>query len=304
MNPAGKLPDFLILGAAKAGTTALFGALSRHPGVFCTAQKEPRFFAYAGSPPSWPGREGERTARQIVSEEGDYRALFAGCPPGSVAGEASAEYLSNQRAPAVAYQYVPRARLIAILRHPVERAYSQYLHSRHEGVEPLATFEAAWAAEDERIAQGWRAIWQLRTRGFYGRQLTRWLELFPREQLLILFYEDWLQRPEQVLDLVWQHLGVESLTHPVVRRENVSSRQPRWAWLHHQMVGDNRLRRWAQHRLPLAVRDAITHSIAGVNLKKGPPLDPTLRARLAVVYHADLERVEALTERDLTAWRS
>lgn len=304
MNRAAKLPDFLILGAAKAGTTALFGALSRHPRVFRSPEKEPRFFEHAGSPPRFPSPGGDRNARKVISDEATYLALFAGCPPGMVAGEASTEYLSGQRAPAVAFQYVPRARLIAILRHPVERAYSQYLHLRQEGHEPLARFELAWAAEEERIAQGWRQAWRYRTRGFYGRHVTRWLNVFPREQLLVLFYEDWLQRPEQTLDLIWQHLGIEPLINPVVRRENASSRQPRWAWLHHHMVDDNNIRHWAQRRLPLRVRDAITRSITGLNLKPGPPLDAALRARLAVVYHEDLKQVEALTGRDLTAWRS
>lgn len=89
-----------------------------------------------------------------------------------------------------------------------------------------------------------------------------------------------------------------------VTRENVSSRQPRWAWLHHRMVEHNALRRWAQRRLPLALRDAITRPITAVNLKPGPKLDPELRAKLAVFYHRDLERVEALTQRDLSAWRT
>lgn len=300
----GRFPDFLILGAAKGGTTALFGALSRHPQVFCSALKEPRFFAYAGTPPAFPGREGRRAARQIVSNEDAYKALFAACPPGAVAGEASAEYLSDESAPAVASRYVPHARLVAILRHPVERAYSQYLHLRQEGEEPLASFEDAWNAEDDRIARGWRAVWHFRRRGFYGRQLTRWLDVFPREQLLILFYEDWRRNPAPALAQVCQHLGIAPVADPEIRQENVSSRQPRWGWLHQRMVDDNALRRWAQRRLPLSVRDAVTHAITRVNLTPGPRLDPALRARLAVAYHEDLSVVEALTGRDLTAWRS
>lgn len=298
MTSASRRPDFLILGAAKAGTTALFGALSRHPRVFCTTLKEPAFFAYAGSPIplEWGGKR--------ICDEAPYFELFAGCPPGAVAGEASTEYLSSQRAPAVAFGYVPRARLIAVLRHPVERAFSQYLHVWHHGKEPLKSFESAWEAEDVRIEQGWQPGTHYRTRGFYGRALTRWLSVFPREQLLILFYEDWLEHPERTLDLVWQHLGIEPLEDPVVRRENVSSRQPRWTWLNHRMIEDNRLRRWAQRRLPLAARNAITHPLEALNLRPGPRLGRVLRARLAVTYHDDLKLVEALTGRDLTAWRS
>ena len=300
MNPARKLPDFLILGAAKAGTTALFGAVSRHPRVFCSPVKEPRFLAHAPSLAS--GKEQESAHRKVVTES-DYLALFVDCPPGSVAGEASTEYLSSERAPAAALRYVPRARLIAVLRHPMERAFSQYLHRRHNGREPLDTFEAAWAEEERRADTG-NARNRLRGRGFYAQALTRWLEVFPREQLLILFYEDWCHRPDHVLDLVWRHLGVDPIDGTIVRRENVSSRPPRWLWLHRHMTHrDNPLRRLARQFLPRSVRDVITDSVNLLNLGQSPRLDPALRARLAVVYHQDLDQLERLTGRDLTAWR-
>lgn len=303
MKAKPKLPDFLILGAAKAGTTALFGALSRHPRVFCSPWKEPRFFAQVGLPLPDAGQAGTRT-RRVVSDEAEYFRLFATCPTGAVAGEASTEYLANHRAPVIAFDYVPRARLIAILRHPVERAYSQYLHRRHNGREPLDTFEAAWAAEARTGHRG-NAPTRLRGRGFYGQALTRWLEVFPREQLLILFYEDWLHRPEYVLDRVWRHISVESIPRPVVRRENVSSRPPRWLWLHRQITRrDNPVRRFARRFLPTSLRDVVTDSIHRLNLGKAPRLDRGLRAQLAVVYHDDLDRLEILTGRDLTAWRS
>ena len=219
-----------------------------------------------------------------------------------VTGEATPEYLYSREAPAAAIAHVPRARLIAVLRHPVERAHSQYLQLRHDGKEPL-DFEAALAAEDERIASGWPPVWHYRARGFYGEQLHRWLDHFPREQLLILFYEDWLARPAQTLASICNHLGIGPVDASVVRRENVSSRQPRWGWLHHRMVEDNALRRWAGRRLPLVVRDAITRAIGSVNMREGPTLHPSLRARLASVYAEDIDRVEALTGRDLSAWR-
>jgi hypothetical protein len=299
-----KLPDFLIIGAPKAGTTALFRALSRHPRIYCSPEKEPRFFAYAGTTPRFPCPGGRENAACIVSREADYLRLFAGCAPDQVAGEASTAYLAAPGAPATAFRYVPSARLVAILRHPVERAHSQWLHHRQEGHEPLADFEQAWHAEPERIARGFRPSFHYRERGYYGRHLQRWLAHFPREQLLVLFYEDWQGQPQATLTAVFRHLGVASMARPIVTRENRSSRQPRWAWLHHHMVENNALRRWAQRRLPLRVRDAITNTIGRFNLKPGPGLDARLRARLAVAYHQDLAQLEALTDRDLSAWRT
>ncbi|MGZ8966200.1 hypothetical protein [Methylomagnum sp.] len=129
------------------------------------------------------------------------------------------------------------------------------------------------------------------------------MKFFPREQLLILFYEDWLGRPVETLNRVFRHIGVDPLENPVIPRENVSSRQPRWAWLHYRMMQDNALRFWAQRTLPLEVRDAITKPIKKLNLITGPKIDPALRAKLAVAFHEDLSALEALTQRNLDAWR-
>lgn len=299
-----KLPDFLVLGAAKAGTTALFRALCRHPQIYGSPVKEPRFFVFPGVKPSFACPGGSANAAEVVWDEAAYLHLFAACPTGHLAGEASATYLASPTAPAVAARYVPYARLIAILRHPVARGYSQWLHLRQQGLEPIADFETAWNATEERMAQGYFPAWHYRYRGFYGRQLDCWMKSFPREQLLILFYEDWLQRPEQTLQAIFRHLGVAATPNLHVTRENVSSRQPRWPWLHHRMVEDNAIRRWAQRHLPLYLRDAVTHAIGGINLKKGPRLDAGLRAKLAVTFHRDLDHVEELTGRRLTDWRS
>jgi Sulfotransferase family len=299
-----RLPDFLIIGAPKAGTTALFRAMGRHPDIFFPELKEPSYFTFADLPPGFAGPGGDYYARQFIYDEQAYRELFAQSPSTALIGEASALYLSCQRAPILASRYLPHARLIATLRHPVERAYSQFLHVRQEGNEPCAEFEEAWRAGEERMKEGWVPGTFYNYRSFYGKALSRWLQHFPREQLLILWYEEWCREPEKVLDQIWRHLGVEPLANPLVTRENVSSVQPRWAWLHHRMIEDNALRRWAQRRLPLALRDAVTVPLRLMNLQPALPLDPAVRARLAVTYHEDIAQVEALTGRDLSAWRS
>jgi len=302
-TPDGRLPDFLVIGAPKAGTTALYRALERHPRVFLSQPKEPSFFSFAGSPPRFAGPGGANYARMFTHDEVAYRRLFADFPSQAVAGEASVLYLSCDRAPQVAASYVPGARLIAILRHPVQRAYSQYLHVRQEGNEPCAEFEQAWNEDERRHAEGWVPGACYRRLGFYAEGLSRWLEHFPRERLLVLFYEDWCARPAEVLAEAWRFLGVEPLPDPLVTRENVSSLQPRWPWLHQRMIADSGLRAWARRCLPLAMRDAITKPLRWLNLRAGPQLDPALRTRLASTYHEDLDRLAAMTGRDLDAWR-
>ena len=303
-SSAERWPDFLLIGAPKAGTTALYKALSRHPDIYPSKEKEPRYFAFRGARPHFNGPGGDVIASSIVSEDSDYLALFADCPPGKTTGEASTAYLHSETAPGEARARIPGARIIAVLRHPVDRGYSQWLHMLQEGLEKEKRFEKAWGLGKKRLAKGWAPLWAYRERGFYGQQLQRWLAHFPAEQVLILFYEEWLTEPDRVLARVCRHLGIDDVQLPRVTRENVSSRQPRWKWLHHRMVGRNALRRWAQNNLPLVVRDAITWTVTFFNLKTGPSLDTELKARLTLEFHDDLVLLEQLAGTDLSHWRS
>lgn len=299
---AARWPDFLLIGAPKSGTTALFKALARHPRIFASAQKEPRFFAYPGKKPQFAGPRGQRDVHNVIWDQREYLDLFGACPPGHRAGEASTAYLHHPDAPAHARSKVPDARIIAVLRQPVDRAYSQWLHFRQEGLEPIADFETAWHAGPDRFAAGWSFVWLYRERGFYGEQLERWLSFFPREQVLVLFYEEWLGAPAEVLSRICAHLDIEAYEAATVSWENVSSRQPRWKWLHHRLVLNPRLRTWAQRHLALWLRDAITHPVNRINLKPAPRLDPALRTRLTQDFRGDITRLESLTGRNLDHW--
>ena len=296
-------PDFLLIGAPKAGTTALYRALSRHSEIFLSAEKEPRYFAYMNTTPNFNGPAGTRIENSIVRLEKDYLQLFQACPEGCVAGEASSAYLYSAEAPANAWSTIPNLRIVAVLRHPVDRAYSQWLQMTQEGLE-TESFEVGWKLEEQRRDANYPPLWFYRDRGFYGRDLSNWLQYFPREQVLVLFYEDWLTHPQETLYRVYQHLGVGVNKINKVTREHVSSQQPRWAWLHHRMVEDNKLRQWAQSNLPLFVRDAITLPVKKLNLRAGPALNPTVRARLTSVYLDDIVLLEKLTGRNLEHWKT
>jgi hypothetical protein len=189
------LPDFLIIGAQKAGTTALFAYLRWHPEITGPSWKEVSFFD-----------------RRYREDERAYRASFPAKPRQwlvkrrrgrwPLVGEASPSYILHPLAPQRARDLVPDARLIALLRNPVDRAYSHYQHEVRLGREPLS-FEDALDAEEDRLrgevermtaepSYFSHAWWNYTyaARGRYAEQLGRWFELFPRDQLLVLFTEE------------------------------------------------------------------------------------------------------------------
>jgi Sulfotransferase domain len=196
------LPDFLVLGAQKAGTTALYAYLRWHPGITGPSWKEVSFFDRHW----WRG-------------EAWYRGQFPLRAGERLVGEASPSYLFHPLAPERARSLVPDARLLVLVRNPVDRAYSQYQHEVALGREPLS-FEDALAAEDDRMRgeaerlvadpRAFSRAWWDHTyasRGMYAEQLERWLAVFPREQLLVVATEDLGGRPAETYAAILAFLG-------------------------------------------------------------------------------------------------
>jgi len=203
-SPFRPLPDFLVLGAQKAGTTALYEYLRRHPQITGPSWKEVSFFDrhwargeswYRGNFPNFA-----RTREKLV-------------------GEASPSYVFHQLAPQRVQEVVPEARLIVLVRNPVDRALSQYNHEVALGREPLS-FEEALDAEEERLRgeqermaadpryfsrEWWSHTYK--ARGRYAEQLERWLAVFPREQLLVLPSDDLGSDPARAHAQVLEFLG-------------------------------------------------------------------------------------------------
>jgi hypothetical protein len=198
------LPDFLIIGAQKAGTTALYAYLRRHPAITGPSWKEVSYFD-----------------RHYHRGEAWYRGNFPNRvrARGKLVGEASPSYVFHPLGPERVKALVPDVRLIALVRNPLDRALSQYHHEVALGREPLS-FEDALDAEEERLrgeeerlvtdARYFSRAWWSHTyqsRGRYAEQLERWLAVFPREQLLILPSEDLGADPEQAHALVLDFLA-------------------------------------------------------------------------------------------------
>jgi hypothetical protein len=218
------LPDFIIIGAQKSGTSSLFAYLSQHPQLVPSFGKAVHFF------------DGGRDAGVDVHARGEswYRAQFpiAG-RQGARAFEASPLYMFHPLVPARIHRLLPRVKLIALLRDPTERAISHYFHERRKGREPLQIMRAL-AAEDERLAPILRSedygnpafrSYSYKSRGHYAEQLARYLTCFPREQILVLSSERFFLQPSETLRSVFEFVGVDpGVTISDLRARNVGSR--------------------------------------------------------------------------------
>lgn len=222
------LPNFLIIGAAKAGTTSLYRYLDQHPQIYMSPIKEPNFFALEGQPLDFCGPGDAQYIRRFsVTDPDAYEALFAGVRDEVAVGEASALYLYSPAAPVNICHYAPQMKLIAILRHPVERAYSAFLHLLRDEREPLTDFSCALGAEETRVRRGWEHIWHYRRMGFYAEQLWRYYRHFGRDQIRVYRYEELRDEPERLTADIFEFLGVDpSFTPDMSVRHNAPRLEP------------------------------------------------------------------------------
>jgi len=293
------LPTFLIIGAARSGSTTLHDCLRQHPQVYVSPIKEPHFFSYEGDPLPCAGPGGE--PRDWVTDIDGYRNLFAGAGPALAAGEASVSYLYRPATAERISRHLPRVRLVAILRNPVERAYSAYSYLRERGSETHTDFAAALAAEDGRVRDGWPHIWHYKRMGFYGEQLARYYARFDPEQVHVLTLDDFVEDPAREMAAVYAHVGVDpSFVPSTAIRHNVTG-EPRWPVLR-PLLTPNRATRRLRPLVARTLGPLVGRVKQRALVKPGVP--PDAAHALAEDYRADIERLSELLGRDLTDWIS
>ncbi len=298
-------PNFFIVGAASCGTTSLYTYLKQHPEVFLPALKEPHYFAQLR--PIWE----QRYLFTYVTEETDYLALFSKATGFKAIGEASPSYLWCPAAAERIHRAVPRAKIIILLRDPVERAYSHYLMNLREGLQDRPFFEAL---QDDwnRERKGWGVSQLYVELGLYAEQVRRYLELFGPSQVLILMFDD-LRRssPNQkaTLGRVLRFIGVDPACLDRIDTSYVENSfgVARWAWAQ-RLAGSNWARRAGQILVPK--RFGANHTIKRLIFQRffvksvpRPEIDLASKQWLCEIFDPDLRALEALLGRELPELR-
>jgi hypothetical protein len=293
VSAAGRWPTFLVIGAYKAGTTSLHHVLRAHPQVFVPERREPSFFAFADAAdptnPAWA---------RCVRDEAEYHSMFAPADGALAVGEVSPEYLLHPSAAASIARRVPDVTLLAVLRNPADRAFSDWVMYRREGTEKL-DFEAALDVQEERHRRGEPTGFYLAT-GAYAEQVRRYVDVFGSDRLHIWLYEDVSADADRAYAEMFTAIGVDP-TVPQQTRE------------HHNLgavpVGTrDRLAYTARTRLrPLTSKLPLAGARRRLSAKLDerlvrPSLDPATRRRLVEHFRRDVESLQDLIGRDLSSW--
>jgi hypothetical protein len=301
------LPDFLIVGAAKAGTTSLYYYLSQHPDVFFPVLKEPRFFVCHGSAPLDTGRLPFQIA-QRVDDIGEYQNLFVRARPTQLKGEASTDYLYAYESaiPQIHSIYRTSMRepaIIMMLRYPPERAWSHYQMHCRDGKEDLDFFTAV--SEEtvrRRVAAGWPISFDYLGYGSYYRQVGEYLANFSR--VFICTFEDFVAQPQITTRRVLSFLGIDEEVRLETDKRYNSSGQPRGLMgkiISILMFRHNIIKSSLRTVLPVATRHFIKNYISGRIFEK-TMMPSSIVEYLNAYYLEDIEALRGILGETLNSW--
>ncbi len=291
-----RLPDFLIIGAAKSGTTTLYEYLCKHPQIFMSTPKEPDFFSVEANYElglDW------------------YTSLFAAAEPNQICGEASTTYSRCQQHPNAAERIartLPNVKLIYIMRHPIDRAYSFYVHrlkgSRYKPELAVGkTFEETIQQQSEFVDSS-----------YYLQQIECYLKFFPKESFLFLLMDDLIQNPETTIEQTFEFIGVDphydlGRSTPIVA--NKASDNPEW-FVRQQLTAPLQAIPGVQQiksMIPKDLRDRVYQVLKQWKYKswadtqyRPPAMLPETRQTLSDRFRQPNQQLSEFLDRDLSHW--
>lgn len=302
----GAMPNFVIAGMAKSGSSSVHNYLCQHPEIFMCPLKEPRFFAFDGNRPDYAGPfDEEMFNRWVIYKKNEYEQLFAGSEAYKAVGESSL-YVHFKGSAKTIFRYKPEMKFIFILRNPVERAFSLYLHMVRDGYEKL-TFRDALTVEDERIKENWSSPFRYFQHGLVADGIRDYFSYFPKDQFYFVRYEDLKQNNLQTIQGMCAFLGVDPHYDFFSLQTNVGG-VAKNKWLHavlYRVAGkDNALKRLIRPLLDEPRRIWLREMVDKViryNLRKCHMSNED-HAFLLEKYADDIKQTSVLSGLDLSDW--
>jgi hypothetical protein len=298
-----KLPNFLIIGAAKSGTTALYHYLGQHPDVFLTPIKETNFFAQKGKDLDFKGpNDNLVTHKKTITEIVDYKNQFINVTDEKAIGEICPSYLYFEDAPKNIKEHIPEVKIIVILREPVSRAFSAWVHLTRDGREYLS-FNNALADESRRIKDNWSEIWHYKEEGKYYGQLKRYYDSFPKDNIKVIIYEDFKKNPLRVYKEICDFIGVKSSFTPNMNVKHNTGSLSNSRFLTHLVMKKNIFKTLFRIISPPFLRKKIEQLLFRSNLISTPVLSKENENRLKLLFSEDVGKLEELIDIELNDWK-
>jgi hypothetical protein len=295
------LPNFFIVGAAKAGTTSLHYYLSQHPQVYMSKNKDTSFFAHENKILDWTGPKISSLSSRVITTFPEYEKQFDNVKNEVAIGESSPIYLHSKNAISGISHYIKSPKIIIVLRHPVERAYAHYMHGLRDNMEPEKSFEAALNAEEERKAKNWGDFWYYKERSMYHDAIKSYYDAFGKENIAVYLFDDMKSSTSLLVKDIFKFLNVDPDFTPQVSIEHNVSGIPKNRFIHDLFSMESFLTKIAKKTVPADIRAFVRTSIMKRNLRK-KRLETEVRQRVIEFFRDDIMKTQKLINRDLTHW--
>ncbi len=284
------LPNFIMIGVAKAGTTSFFHYLDQHPQIYMCPIKATNFFGYEdarnwkwmeeGDPPllrNFPVRTFE-----------EYEASFAGASTEIAIGEVSPQYFRCPTAAQLIHDSIPNVKLIVSLRNPADRAFSGFLMRTRRG-DAVKGFYEELSPQSSHVKEG-----------FYYRRLKRYLDIFPKDRIKIYLFEEFRKEPARIVADLYEFLGVATNFVPDTSTRHNPAGIPKIRLLN-QLFFHPTLINIAKSVIPENIQ-GMAKRVQQQNLRAAPKLPAELRAELLNHYREDILKLQELVDHDLSVW--
>lgn len=291
-------PDFLIIGAAKSGTTSLFRYLRQQDDVLLPEMKEPEYFAYGTREVPSPD------FNDTVEDFGRYVYLFGKAGEGKITVEAS-NYMCFPHVSEEIKSKFLEVKLIAIIRNPVDRAHSHYHHDRRALLEPIGAFREAVEAELRALDENWEVGKHPRPYlrfSLYGKQLQRYYNQFSPSQVKIISFDRFVKNTNQFLGEFAYFLGAESHYEKAIRKRGNPGFTPRSYEMYKVFQPETAFSKAIGRCLGASAHSFLRAVVAKLNRTEVPRVDSNLRSRLQNVFSEDVRCLQSLTGKQFDWW--
>lgn len=297
------LPNFLIAGQAKCGTSSLAYYLSQHPEIYISKRKEPRYFTSQPQLLPLGGPKDDAVEDWYVKSYEDYKALFNEVTTEKAIGEASADtmYFHKHTIPLIK-EKLGDPKIIIILRNPVKRAFSAWQHLQRDAREHLP-FREAVAAEPERIEKNFELIYHYTEVSKYADGIKAFQENF--SQVKVILNEDLAKQPQKVLKEIYEFLGVDTEVEINTETQHNLSGIPKSRFLFNILnlkTGIHKIFRPITFFLSKDTKVRILNKLSKKNLNR-LTMDPADSRWLYPNFIEDIEQTQQLIDKDLSKWR-
>jgi len=294
------LPNFIIAGATRSGTTSLYYYLKQHPEISFPDLKEPRYFSSMKLTLPQHGPGDYTVDEKLLLNFEDYKKLYDGID-NKIVGDASSEYLSHYEYTASEiFRCLGDIPIVIILRNPVERAFSAYNNLVRDGREKL-TFEDALEAEEERIKDNWDIMWAYKYVGLYAKQVNEFMKMFTRVRIII--FEEFIKDPSAEIKEILEFLNVNSEVMIDTSITYSHSGKPKTkiiGWLssrNHSYIYS--IRTFVFELIPRRYLEKIA---SGLFAKE--EISEITRKKLIEFFESDIAELEKVIDKDLSIWKT